>query len=177
MIRALCFYLLLGVQVTAVPLQIHDFSAIDQRSIEGASGRCGTVALGSWLLWLGTHGTPELLSTDPPIDGNPFARAALPAAARSTLSQLDATCGGTQEIKLLRMIEGLVDYFHWQPTESLELTLRYRLNVYAAQDPETAQMLKIRTGPSFVKPGEVILVEGALALWLERISVNVVESL
>ena len=57
-------------------------------------------------------------------------------------------------------MESLV-YWHYPKSEYP----RYRLNVYAAQDPETAQMLKIRTGPSFVKPGEVILVEGALALY------------
>lgn len=271
MIRTLCFGLLIATQLAASPRKISDFPAINQHRIAGASERCGTIALGSWLLWLGENGYPELLAVDHTIANNPFASATIPRSARNTLSRLDATLGGRQEIKLRRLIEGMIDYFHQQPTEALELTLRYfnlpneialrdlngsgaavvllhgiyrtnattgelmrvrghytcligqtkeelitntfgqnftfelakipmqrlqakdryrakgleslvylhcpaanypryRLNVYAAQNGELAQVMKIRDGRSFAKPNEAILLEGALALWLERVA-------
>lgn len=257
-------------QLAASPRRISDFPAINQHRIAGASERCGTIALGSWLLWLGENGYPELLAADHPIVNTPFASVTIPQGARNTLSRLDAAHGGTQEIKLRRLIEGMIDYFHQQPTDSLELTLRYfnlpeetalralndsgaavvllhgiyrtspstgelmrvrghytcligetkgaliantfgqnftfqlaklpmqrvqvedryrakgmeslvylhypkvnypryRLNVYAAQSEEFAQVLKMQEDRSFAESNEAILLEGALALWFERI--------
>ncbi|WP_162028641.1 MULTISPECIES: hypothetical protein [unclassified Lentimonas] len=268
-IRALWLCLLISAQALALPLKVgNDFPRINQQTIAGASERCGTIALGSWFLWLGEHGTPELLA-ERPLAESPFAVSTVDPSAQATLSQLDTILGGTQEIKLQRLIEGGVAYFHQQPTEELELVMRYfnlpdeealrrlnesgaavillhgtyrtnattdelaringhytcltgqseegltintyardftfslteipmlqlqstdrykakgmesmihihypkadypryQLRVYAAAQSEFAQMLQFKGGQSFARPDETVLLEGALALWIER---------
>ena len=129
-IRALWISLLASMPLLAAPLQISDFPQINQQAIAGANERCGTIALGSWLVWIGEHGTPELLA-ESPAARSPFMSPKVDASAQATLSQLDAIIGGTHEIKLQRLIEGAVCYFHQQPTETFELVIRYRPIVHS----------------------------------------------
>jgi hypothetical protein len=105
---------------------IEDFPQIDQRRIVGAEERCGTVALGSWVVWLAENGSPALLLDETPNAAHsPFASARISPEAQQTLSAIDDLCGGRGEIKLLRLVEGWVDYLHLLPDDSLRTVIHH----------------------------------------------------
>lgn len=104
---------------------IENFPSINQREIKGANFRCGTIALGSWILWLTEEKglpTPEGLRVDP---SHPFSNSTLPENTKAMLTHLDTLAGGESEIMLSRMIETLVEYAHQLPDETLKTTIHY----------------------------------------------------
>ncbi|NQY31924.1 MAG: hypothetical protein HRT56_01975, partial [Coraliomargarita sp.] len=92
-----------SVVLSASPLQIKKFPAINQRTIVGAENRCGTIAIGSWLLWFAANGYPELALPEAPTIGSPFESTTLRKEYRSTLTQFDQLCGGKGEIRILTL--------------------------------------------------------------------------
>lgn len=124
-IQSLLFWFISSTLLVAKPIT-ENFPQIDQRKIIGADDRCGTVALGSWLVWLAENGHPSIV-TDGKIRArsNPFYAAKIPLKAQKALGELDQLCGGDGEIKLLRLVEGLVDYLHRLPNESLRTVIHY----------------------------------------------------
>ncbi|MGC6424749.1 MAG: hypothetical protein ACON4O_07165 [Lentimonas sp.] len=119
----------IAILILTLPLgslhSFNDFPEINQREIAGVEDRCGTIALGSTLLWLGKNDFPELLSTKDPILNCPFSQTDLEATEIATLSNLNHQLGGTKEIQLYQLIQGLVRYFHSEETEALSLNLYY----------------------------------------------------
>ena len=122
--KGLIFKLLLCIPLFA-SAAINNFPEINQRNIKGAENRCGTVALGSWLLWFTDNGYPMLSSPERAVQNNPFSVAQLEPKQRTVLSQLDENMKGTREVKLYRLIEALIQYFHAQQTDALKLNIYY----------------------------------------------------
>ncbi|WP_146209316.1 hypothetical protein [Coraliomargarita sinensis] len=91
---------------------IEDFPTVDQRVLTGAEFRCGSIALGSWLIWLTEK---EVLSApvERKTESSPiFNQAGLTIEEQAILAEVDTLAGNTGEISLMRLIETLIQYCH-----------------------------------------------------------------
>lgn len=111
--------------IIAEPRQIDNFPSVDQGKIQGAEFRCGAIALGSWLFWLSEYEVPELHRVEAVPADNPFIQAPLDSEIRKVLAWVDHACGGTGEIKILRLVECLVEYVHAVKESSLKCFIYY----------------------------------------------------
>ena len=109
----------------AVPHGIIDFPQINQQQIPGAENRCGTIAMGSWFVWLSENGFPELFDFPEIEIPTPFSNTSLPTTTRSALSNLDLLYGGNGEIRLYNLVQGAIEYIHQIPKRPLKIALYY----------------------------------------------------
>ncbi|TVP79788.1 MAG: hypothetical protein EA353_05405 [Puniceicoccaceae bacterium] len=114
-------------QVRAESSVIEDFPQLDQRLIPGAMYRCGSITLGSWLIWLSQDESSvfQAFSPSPEIAAHPFLEASVEPDARMILAEFDALCGGQGAIQMLRLAEALIRYFHAHTDDSYQLQLAY----------------------------------------------------
>lgn len=124
--------LLCSCHLLAAEKLFQNFPQINQREIEGAEFRCGSVALGSWLIWLSENGQSSLSREKLRYPENIFAQAEIALNERIILSEIDQVCGGTSEIKILRMVEALVEYIHGLPDQSYAVDIEF-LNLPSEQ--------------------------------------------
>ena len=109
----------------AGPQGIVDFPKINQQQILGAENRCGTIAMGSWFVWLSENGFRELFDFPESEIPTPFNNTSLPHTTRSVLSNLDLLYGGDGEIRLYNLVQGAIEYIHRIPERPLQIALYY----------------------------------------------------
>jgi hypothetical protein len=89
---------------------IKNFPAVNQGLLSEAEFRCGSIALGSWLIWLTKNEGLPMPTRHEGQSSPVFDRAGLTAREQVILTEVDTLAGGRGEISLLRLVETLIHY-------------------------------------------------------------------